>query len=74
MAKKLLDLDGLKKYDEHVKSALKNKANKDELPKITHSIGEDTDKNSVPTVGATEQTYVRKNSAIDEVELLNLLD
>ena len=74
MSKKFLDLTGLQKYDEHVKNALRKKAGKDELPKITQSIDENTDKNSVPTAGATEQTYVRKDSAIDEVELLDLLD
>ena len=76
--KKFLDLTGLKKYDEGVKNALRKKADKDKLPKIVHGVDENTDKNAVPTVGAitayVEDTYVRKDSPIDAIELEAILD
>ena len=72
--KKFLDLTGLKKYHEGVTDALSKKADKDELPKITQSINKYTNNTWVPTVGATDEAYVRKDSAIDNVELLNILD
>ena len=75
--KKYLDEQGLQAYHEGVKGALSKKAGKDELPKLVKSIAEDTDKNAVPTVEAlvnfTEGTYVRKDSAIDSIELEELL-
>lgn len=75
--KKFLDLTGLQKYDEGVKNALKDKADKKELPKVVQSIDENTDQNAVPTVSAisayVEDTYVRKDSPIDAIELEAIL-
>lgn len=75
--KKYLDEAGLQAYHEGVLGALNKKAGKHELPKIVQSITEDTDKNAVPTVEAlakfTDETYVRKDSAIDSIELEELL-
>lgn len=75
--KKYLDELGLQAYHNGVLNALNKKAGKHELPKITQSITEDTDKGAVPTVEAvmkfTDDTYVRKDSAIDSIELEELL-